>query len=103
VRRLIEDETIRVKIPKHAQIESVKDGIDQYLLYVLMTGEIIEDYPERRRVLLLAFAAEEKIPVHIILEYFEGDDFATIVSAYIPDDQHWEKNYKKRKRSRRKK
>ena len=49
-----------------------------------MHGEVIEDYPDRDRALLLGFAPDTGFPVHIVAEYYPGDDVVTVVSDYIP-------------------
>ena len=101
LRDQIHAKRVRVRLTRHARIEAFKDGLTTAdLEYVLMHGEIIEDYPERNRVLLLAFEPQHQLPIHISLEYFPTEDVATIVTAYIPEDDIWEKNYKTRKKKR---
>ena len=97
----IRTKKVRVRLTKHARVEAFKDGLTTSdLEYVLMHGEIIENYPERNRVLLLAFEPQHELPIHITLEYFQDENVATIVTAYIPSDDIWEKNYKTRKPKR---
>lgn len=67
-------------------MEAFKDGL----------GE--EDYGNR--ALLLAFTPQDAIPFHIVVEYFEGNPIAFIVTAYLPDSQEWESNWKTRKRKK---
>lgn len=86
----------------HALTEAFKDGltIDE-LKAAVMKGEPIEDYGTR--VLLLAYTTPDRIPYHVVVEYFSGDLVATVVTTYIPDTDHWEPDWKRRKKSRRKK
>ncbi len=99
LRNRISAKKVRVRLTKHARTEAFKDGLTTSdLEYALMHGEVIEDYPERNRVLLLAFDRQYQLPIHISLEYFPNEDVATIVTAYIPEDDIWEKNYKTRKK-----
>ena len=102
IRRLIRKGGVRIRYTSHARTEALKDGltIDDDLEYTLMHGEVIEEYPDRDRALLLGLAPDTGFPVHIIAEYYQGDDVVTIVSAYVPEDDLWEKNYKTRKRLR---
>jgi hypothetical protein len=87
LRNQIRIKKVRVRLTKHARTEALKDGLTTFdLEYVLMNGEVIEDYPERNRVLLLAFEQQHQLPIHISLEYFPSEDVATIVTAYVPDD-----------------
>lgn len=86
----------------HALTEARKDGlITDDLEAAVMAGEIVEDYGDR--VLLFHSLPEYKIPYHIVLEYGPGDNVATVVTAYIPDRDLWEADWKTRKRTKGKK
>lgn len=63
-----------------------------------MAGQLVEDYGER--VLLLHFVTGYQLPYHVVLEFVPGDEFATVVTAYIPDAKLWETDWKTRKRNR---
>jgi hypothetical protein len=81
--------------------EAFKDGLTvTELKTAVLTGELIEDYGDR--VLLLAFTAPEQIPYHVVVEYFSGESVTTVVTTYIPDTMHWEPDWKRRKKSHRK-
>lgn len=86
----------------HALTEAFKDGltIDE-LKAAVMEGDPIEDYDTR--MLLLAYTSPDRILYHVVVEYFSGDYVATIVTTYIPDTDHWEPDWKRRKKVRRKK
>ncbi len=79
-------------ISDHAIIEARKDGIAPQtvtqLEWVAIHGKIIEEYPERERILLYAELPEELLPVHIIVEHSFPEE-PVIVTAYIPDSQYW--------------
>ena len=101
--RLIISERVRIKFAlPHALTEAFKDGltIDE-LKTAVMEGELIEDYDTRAR--LLAFTAPDRIPYHVVVEYFSGEAVATVVTTYVPDSDHWEPDWKRRKKPRRKK
>jgi hypothetical protein len=86
----------------HALTEARKDGLTtDDLEAAVMAGEMVEDYGDR--VLLLHSLPEYQIPYHIVLEYAPGDNVATVVTAYIPDRDLWEADWKTRKSSRGKK
>jgi hypothetical protein len=53
-----------------------------------LNGKIIEEYPERQRVLIYAVLDEEDLPVHIIVDYSEPDE-PVIVTSYVPDSRYW--------------
>jgi hypothetical protein len=79
-------------VSDHAIIEARKDGIDpktvEKLEWVALNGKIIEEYPERQRVLIYAVLDEEDLPVHIIVDYSEPDE-PVIVTSYVPDSRYW--------------
>ena len=93
--------TIRAKIRAkqyliydHAITEAFKDGLSVAdILFVALNGEIIEDYPSRKRCLLYA-AIPSGMPVHVTIDYrFEE---LNIVTTYIPDRRQWS-NFRIRK------
>ena len=103
VRKLLAAQTIGLEFSvRHALVEAKKDGLmAEDLTAAVLNGEVVEDYGER--VLLLHFAEEYNMPFHVVLEYFPGDQVATVVTAYVPSRERWEANWKTRKRDRRKK
>ena len=69
------------------------------VLKVIEKGEIIEDYPEDVRghsCLMLGHGANDR-PVHVVCS--PKEDYLAIITAYLPDSQQWENNFKKRKKS----
>jgi homoserine kinase len=65
---------------------------------VIEHGAVIEDYPEDSRghsCLILGFA--DKRALHVVCA--PKDDYLAIITAYLPSDQEWEDNYRKRKKS----
>jgi hypothetical protein len=60
-------------ISDHAIIEARKDGIDprtvEKLEWAAINGKVIEEYIDRKRVLMYAELKEEKLPVHIVVDY----------------------------------
>lgn len=103
----MDGETLRKKvsadewsITTHAFAEARKDGIDPYdIEFVLQTGKLIEDYPGRRRCLIYG-AMKNKIPLHIVCDYYDftrnPKEDIRIITVYIPDRDRWIKD-KKRK------
>lgn len=80
----------------HCLVEAKKEGIGpEDILYCLLTGKIIEKYPERKRVLIYSIL-RDGIPLHIVVDLSQ-EDVLMIVTCYIPDDKEWIK-YQKRKR-----
>jgi Domain of unknown function (DUF4258) len=102
LRRQIAAGQVRIEFAlPHALTEAFKDGLTvDELKTAVLKGEVIEDYDTR--ALLLAFTAPDRIPYHVVLEYYPGDPMATVVTTYIPDTAHWEPDWKRRKKPRRK-
>jgi hypothetical protein len=103
LRHFIASRKVRIEFALlHALVEAFKDGltIDE-LKAAVLRGKPIEDYDTR--VLLLTFTMPDRIPYHVVVEYFSSDPVATVVTTYIPDTDHWEPDWKRRKKSRRKK
>ena len=83
----------------HALTEAFKDGLTvDELKTAVLEAEVIEDYDTR--ALLLAFTAPDRVPYHVVLEYYPGDLMVTVVTTYIPDTAHWEPDWKRRKKPR---
>ena len=71
----------------HALTEAFKDGISVGdIRYVLLNGEIIEDYSERQRCLVYD-NLPDGTPVHVIVEYARPE--LEIVTTYVPDKREW--------------
>ena len=79
-------------ISDHAIIEARKDGIEpetiNKLEWVAVHGKVIEEYPERQRILIYAELPEEKLPVHIVVDYSFPEELV-ITTAYVPDSRYW--------------
>jgi hypothetical protein len=97
VRELVRRSEIELDLSlPHALTEARKDGLTTTdLEAAVMSGEVVEDYGER--ILLFHTATEYRIPFHIVLEFVPGDEWATVVTAYIPDRERWEADWKTRK------
>ena len=102
LRRLLTRGTVTLRFSDHAFIEARKDGLSTaHLRAASERGRVIEDYGER--ALLLHFAPEDRLPYHVVLEYAVGDAQATVVTAYAPEAEKWERDWKTRRRRRRRK
>lgn len=79
-------------VSDHAIIEARKDGIEpdtvEKLERVATYGKVIEEYPDRKRVLIYAESEEDGLPIHIVVDHSFPEE-PVIVTAYIPDSKHW--------------
>jgi hypothetical protein len=67
---------------------------------VLSHGELIEEYVDDHPLpsgLFLGFINEE--PVHVVVAVDTEDKYCYIVTAYYPDLEHFESDYKTRKKN----
>lgn len=73
----------------HTMQHAVKEGfaIDD-IIHIILSGSIVEDYPERFRCLLSADTVVEgiKVPLHVVCEQREPESAVAIVTAYIPSE-----------------
>lgn len=79
-------------ISDHAIIEARKDGIEpgtvSNLEWIAIHGKVIEEYPERERVLMYGSLQENNLPVHIVVDYAYPEE-PVIVTAYVPESRYW--------------
>ena len=79
-------------VSDHAIIEARKDGIEPHtvkkLEWVAIHGKVVEEYSERQRILMYAELQEDKLPVHIVVEYSFREE-PVVVTAYVPDSRYW--------------
>ncbi len=63
---------------------------------VVMTGEVIEDYPEDARghsCLMLGFGKSGRA-IHVVCS--PKDEYLAIITAYLPDPTQWTLDFKER-------
>ena len=71
--------------------------ISKYEIHdVIKKGEIIEEYPDdpRGHSYLLCGETREKRMIHIVCS--PKDEYLAVITAYIPDPDKWENNFKTR-------
>jgi len=79
----------------HALTEAKKDGVTpEDAVHVILTGQVIAEYPERRR-LLVAGEMLNRLPLHVVCDTSVGD-LIIIPTVYIPDDRLWAGRRKRR-------
>lgn len=65
---------------------------------VINNGELIEDYPEdaRGHSCLIFGHGDGERTIHVVCS--PKEDYLAIITAYLPDPEQWEDNFKKRKK-----
>ena len=85
----------------HAMQHAVKEGFSvDDMVYVVLHGVLVEEYPLRRRGLLYADVVIEGItlPLHVTCEHRHADAPVDFVTAYVPETEEWEMPTRRRRR-----
>jgi len=88
-----------VKFTDHARIEMIEDNISvDEVLFVINTGEIIEEYPDDKPFpSCLIYGGVKDKHVHVVCAMPGHVDALIIITVYKPHPQKWV-NYKRRKK-----
>lgn len=80
-------------IKRDAILHAVKEGFTrQDIVDAIMSGQVIEEYPDRSRVLICGrttLSSQVTIYLHVLCEYSDPL-YVEIITAYIPDERIWE-------------
>ena len=84
---------------------AVERMVDQHILEgavrrVLLEGEVIEEYEADRpfpSALFLGFIDER--PIHVVASYHAAGECGYVITAYQPDERHFESDFKTRRKS----
>lgn len=90
IQQLIRAKRYQVKL--HAVQHALKEGFSERdMLEAILDGRIIEEYPDRRRVLVCGQTVVDDILVylHVVCEQNYPDQIE-LVTAYFPDEREWE-------------
>ena len=72
----------------HALVEAKKDGVEpEDIVAVVLIGEIIEEYPDRKRSLIYG-QMSSGMPLHVICDY-SAESVIIIPTVYVPDSREW--------------
>lgn len=66
---------------------------------VLMSGEIIENYPGDRpfpSCLVLGYASNQR-PIHTVVAVDERESMLWVITVYIPSTDEWDEGFNRRK------
>ena len=86
------------KVTKHMTDRFKERGIKlRYVCNALLNGEIIEQYPNDYPFpsWLVLFFLNSETPIHVCVGL--GEDKLWIITAYYPDTNEWEDDFKTRK------
>jgi len=97
LRIAIENENIEWQ--RHTLERMMKRGISREIVKkVLLTGEIVEDYPEDKPYpSALFFGMIANAPLHVVAALDPIGGYCFVITVYRPDLEHFESNYKTRR------
>ncbi len=89
-------------IKRDAILHAIKEGFNrQDMVDAVLAGRIIEEYPERQRVLVCgptSLASTVTVYLHVVCQHSDPV-YIEFVTAYIPDETVWERPpFRRRKR-----
>jgi hypothetical protein len=90
----------RIEWQRHALERMVKrDILREEIKHVLLTGEVIEDYPDDYPFPSALFAGgTKKRPLHVVAAWDEVEIMVYIVTVYEPDQDHFEPDLRTRRK-----
>ena len=91
---------LRVEWQRHALERMAERDIRRSdALEVLLSGEWIEEYPEDRPFPSALFSGwVKRRPIHVVVAFDAGSDRAFIITVYEPDLEHFEPDFKTRRK-----
>ena len=84
----------------HALRRMLERGISRdAVLHTVCNGELIESYPDDRPFpSALLFGNWDHQPLHVVAAYNPSDQKVFVISAYRPDAEHFEEDFKTRRK-----
>jgi hypothetical protein len=70
------------------------------VVLVLESGKDVAEYPDDHPFpskLILGFV--ENRPIHVVVAYDKNEKTCILITAYVPDLEIWDSDYKKRRKS----
>lgn len=78
-----------LRVSEHALHEAHKEGLrGKDIIYAILTGEVVERYPDRRRVLISGEYRGTDLHVHVVCDYRDLTEVVA-VTVYIPSRTNW--------------
>lgn len=90
----------RVEWQRHALERMARRGIRREEVFqAMLTGERIEDYPDTKPFPSALFLGWSRVrPLHVVAAYDSLGDRAFIITVYEPDLEHFEPDFKTRRK-----
>jgi len=90
----------QIKWQRHALERMMERGITRdSVKKILLEGEVIEEYiNDKPYPSALFFGYIDKQPLHVVAAIDVGNEWCFVITAYIPDLEHFEEDFKTRRR-----
>jgi hypothetical protein len=90
----------RVRFRQHSAEMMIERNISKEEVYkTIVDGEFIEEYlSDKPFPSYLVFYNGEQNPLHVVCSYNNIDEYAVIITVYKPDMNHFEDDYKTRRK-----
>ncbi|PKL18912.1 MAG: hypothetical protein CVV49_03465 [Spirochaetae bacterium HGW-Spirochaetae-5] len=90
----------RVRFRSHSAEMIIERNILKQEVYdTLQFGEVIEEYiTDKPFPSYLFFFHNGMKPIHVVCSYNNIDDYVVIITVYIPDDDHFESDFRSRRK-----
>ena len=78
-----------LRVSEHALREAHKEGLrGKDIVYAVLTGSVVERYPDRRRVLIAGNHKNSSMLIHVVCDYTDFD-VVVVITVYIPNRPRW--------------
>ena len=85
-----------LRVSKHALREAHKEGLrGKDIVFAVLTGIVVERYPDRRRVLIAGAHTKSSLPIHVVCDYTDMY-VVVVVTVYIPNRLRWAHQLRRR-------
>jgi hypothetical protein len=78
-----------LRVSRHALREAYKEGLrGEDIIHAILNGQVVERYPERKRVLISGPVIRRDLPLHVVCDYADAYEIVA-VTVYIPSRSRW--------------
>lgn len=90
----------RIEWSAHVLQRILEQGISREgVMKIISTGEMIENYPDDRPFPSgLFYGLWQEQPLHVVIAYDSNHHKVFLITAYWPDEEHFEADFKTRRR-----
>lgn len=99
LRRSVDEGRLQWQV--HALERLLERGLSrQQVERAIMNGEVIETYPQDRPFPSCLMLHSQPEPLHVVVAFDPGARICHIITAYAPDTEHFEPDFRTRRKPR---